>query len=367
MNLPQKLLWALVVLALLATLGAAGWSQVLASRRPAPEPEETQEQPPVIGEWSLTERSGRPFGSADLQGRVWVANFIFTNCAGPCPVMTQSMEKLIALLPNEPEMRFVTFSVDPKRDTPEVLREFAARHRQDPRWFFVTGWPVYNLVYDRFKMMARPAENPTPGQEIIHSTSFVLIDGTGTMRGLYDYKIEFDDYGEATKTPDIRRLAEDVRKLLHPPPPPDPRASAPAWARALPSVNAGLNGLAAVLLLTGLYLIKTKRIGAHRVAMISACAVSAAFLACYVVYHVKVGSVPYTGPAWSKAPYYGVLISHVVLAAFVLPLAVTTLWLGMKERFQTHRGLARWTLPIWMYVSVTGILVYVMVYGVGRA
>jgi len=353
MNLAQKLLWALVVLALAATLAAAAWSHV----RSLSKVDESGEpvQMPVIGDWTLTERSGKPFGSADVKGRVWVANFIFTNCAGPCPVMTQSMEQVIELLPNEPEIRFVTFSVDPQRDTPEVLREFAGRHRQDPRWFFVTGIQVYNLVYDRFKMVARPAENPTPGQEILHSTSFVLIDSTGRMHGLYDYKVEFDDYGDPTKTPDIRRLAEDARFLVRRPP----------WVRALPTVNAGLNGLAAVLLLIGLYLIKSRRKEAHRRAMIGACIVSALFLVSYVIYHVQAGSMPYRGPAWSKIPYYGVLISHVVLAAFVLPLAAATLWLGQKDRVDAHRGLARWTLPIWMYVSVTGILVYVMVYGVG--
>lgn len=131
----------------------------------------------------------------------------------------------------------------------------------------------------------------------------------------------------------------------------------------LPTVNALLNGLATVLLLAGLMLIKRGRELAHKRVMLSAFATSVVFLACYLVYHVQTEVVrSFPGPPPVSYVYYGILISHVVLAAVVPVLAVATIYFGLRDNRQRHRRLARWTLPIWLYVSVTGVVIYLMLY-----
>jgi uncharacterized membrane protein YozB (DUF420 family) len=130
----------------------------------------------------------------------------------------------------------------------------------------------------------------------------------------------------------------------------------------LPAVNATLNGTAGVLLLTGYSLIRRKRIQAHKRVMLTAFGVSVAFLICYLVYHFQVGSVPYkkTGPL--RTAYYSILITHTMLAVTVPVLAIITLRRALRGDFKRHRKIARWTFPIWLYVSVTGVVVYMMLY-----
>jgi putative membrane protein len=130
----------------------------------------------------------------------------------------------------------------------------------------------------------------------------------------------------------------------------------------LPAVNATLNGISAVLLVIAYVLIINRRIDAHRRVMIAAFTTSSLFLICYVVYHAQVGSVPFTRQGFVRPIYFGILITHVTLAAAVLPLAIITLSRALKARFDRHRAIARWTLPIWLYVSITGVLVYVLLY-----
>jgi uncharacterized membrane protein YozB (DUF420 family) len=130
----------------------------------------------------------------------------------------------------------------------------------------------------------------------------------------------------------------------------------------LPALNATLNAIAAVLLMTGYAFIRRGHVRRHRAAMISACVVSVLFLTSYVVYHANVGSRPFTGRGPIRIVYFTILITHVVLAAAVPPLAIITLWRGLRARFDRHVAIARWTFPIWMYVSVTGVIVYLMLY-----
>jgi uncharacterized membrane protein YozB (DUF420 family) len=130
----------------------------------------------------------------------------------------------------------------------------------------------------------------------------------------------------------------------------------------LPAVNATLNAISGVLLLVGYALIRAKRIDLHRRVMISAFVTSSLFLVCYVVYHAQVGSVRFTRQGFVRPLYFTILITHVTLAAAVLPLAIITLSRGLKARYARHRAIARWTFPIWLYVSVTGVLVYVLLY-----
>ena len=130
----------------------------------------------------------------------------------------------------------------------------------------------------------------------------------------------------------------------------------------LPAVNATLNGISAVLLVIGYVLIRQQKIRQHRRVMLGAFTVSCLFLVGYVIYHYNVGSKPYPGQGPIRTVYFFILITHVVLAAFVPPMAIITLVRALRERFDTHARLARWTLPIWLYVSVTGVAVYWMLY-----
>jgi putative membrane protein len=130
----------------------------------------------------------------------------------------------------------------------------------------------------------------------------------------------------------------------------------------LPAVNATLNALSGILLTIGYFLIRARRIAQHRTCMIAAFVTSSLFLTCYLVYHAQVGSVRFPRHGFVRPLYYTILISHVTLAALVPPLAIVTMSRGLKARFASHRRIARWTLPIWLYVSVTGVLVYVLLY-----
>jgi putative membrane protein len=130
----------------------------------------------------------------------------------------------------------------------------------------------------------------------------------------------------------------------------------------LPALNATLNAISGVLLAIGYLLIRARRIEQHRRCMIAAFIASSLFLVSYVVYHAQVGSVRFTRQGFVRPLYFTILITHVTLAAAVLPLAILTLSRGLQARYAKHRAIARWTLPIWLYVSVTGVLVYVLLY-----
>jgi uncharacterized membrane protein YozB (DUF420 family) len=131
----------------------------------------------------------------------------------------------------------------------------------------------------------------------------------------------------------------------------------------LPALNATLNATAMALLTAGFIFIKRRNVVAHRACMLAACAVSAAFLACYVAYHLRTGArTPFGGTGFIRAVYFGMLVSHILLAMAIVPLGLTTLTLALRGRFERHRAWARWTFPVWYYVSITGVLVYFSLY-----
>jgi putative membrane protein len=130
----------------------------------------------------------------------------------------------------------------------------------------------------------------------------------------------------------------------------------------LPTVNALLNTTSAVLLILGGIFIWQRKIAAHRTCMLGAVAVSAVFLASYIYYHFNVGSVRFTGQGWARPVYFTILLTHTVLAVAVLPLVLVTVWRALRGSFDKHKRVARWTYPIWMYVSVTGVVIYLMLY-----
>ena len=130
----------------------------------------------------------------------------------------------------------------------------------------------------------------------------------------------------------------------------------------LPALNASLNALAACLLALGYWFIRRGRRQAHKASMLAAFVTSALFLVSYVIYHASAGSRPFSGAGPVRVVYFVILVSHIVLAAAILPLALVTLWRALTERFDRHRRIARYTLPLWLYVSVTGVIIYAMLY-----
>lgn len=293
-----------------------------------------------VPEFRLTNQRGEPFGTLELRGRVWIADFVFTRCQGPCPMMSYRMKQLQERLP--PEILLVSFSVDPRYDTPEVLREYARRYDAvEGRWWFLTGGKeeIHKLSMEGFKLAAGE-EFEKDASLIIHDERFVLVDREGRIRGYY----------MGTEPEEMARLRKDAPAVLY------------GWWLALPHVNAGLNLMCALLLLAGLGFIKAGGIRPHITCMALALAASALFLTSYLAYHFKVGSKPYEGEGGLRVVYLSILISHSVLAAAVVPLALITVWRAWKRRFEQHKGIARWTLPIWLYVSVTGVVVYWMLY-----
>ncbi|MBI3493341.1 MAG: DUF420 domain-containing protein [Acidobacteria bacterium] len=130
----------------------------------------------------------------------------------------------------------------------------------------------------------------------------------------------------------------------------------------LPAVNASLNALSGILLVIAYAFIRARRIAQHRACMLAAFTTSSLFLLCYLIYHAQVGSVPFMRHGFVRPLYFTILITHVTLAATVVPLSIVTLSRGLKARYPQHRRIARWAFPIWLYVSVTGVLVYVLLY-----
>ncbi len=157
-----------------------------------------------LPDFNLTERSGQPLHLADLAGKVWIADFFYTTCPGPCPMMTSRLSDVQKAFGSENDLRLVSISIDPQKDTPEVLKLYAEQFQATDRWLFLTGSKdaIYGLARDGFKLpIAEPAK---PGEQIIHSTRLVLIDRTGAVRGFY----------EATDEAGVRDLLRDTRKLL---------------------------------------------------------------------------------------------------------------------------------------------------------
>ena len=159
----------------------------------------------ALPDFALTERSGQPLKLQDLRGKVWIADFIFTHCAGPCPLMTMRMSKLQESLQKNPDVRLVSFTVDPARDTPQVLSEYAANYGASrDRWFFLTGEQaaIYNLATNGFHMAV--LEDASGNKQPDHSTRFVLLDRGARIRGYYD----------GTSEEALDQLLKDVSTLL---------------------------------------------------------------------------------------------------------------------------------------------------------
>lgn len=172
-----------------------------------------------VGSFSLTERSGKTVTDADLKGKVWVASFVFTRCAGPCPQVTATVRRLQSELPADPGLRFVTFTVDPSRDDPTELKQYADRYKADPaRWLFLTGdeATIHALSRERFlQAAARKAGEPKPGDEFEHSTRLTVVDKRGVIRATFEgVRDDTDPNAEREFEAGLKRLKEKVAALL---------------------------------------------------------------------------------------------------------------------------------------------------------
>jgi protein SCO1/2/putative membrane protein len=332
--------------ACLAAVVAAGAAAPLSAQSDTLHQDLVDPVPP----FALTDQSGRTVRRDDLLGKVWVANFFFTGCAGDCSKTNAAMARLQRDLAGYAEVRLVGFSVYPEQDTPEVLRHYAEYWGADPeRWHLLTGQTaaIYDLVEKGFKQGVGRTRDTRPGYEVYHSFSLMVVDGQGKIRG----------YVDGRKPEEVERLAERVKELV--------RAGRRADAADLPALNAVLNGTCAVLLALGFVAIRGRWVRTHKALMLSAFAVSVAFLACYLYYHFAVlGGEPtrFSGEGPIRPLYFAVLLSHTVLAAVVAPLAILVTFLGLSGRLARHVAIARVTLPLWLYVSVTGVVVYWLLY-----
>lgn len=193
----------LAVVALVASLCVAGCSS-------SPEDDEPPLYP--VGEFRLTERSGRSVGRDDLLGKVWVAAFFFTRCGTSCPKVSDTMSRLQKDLAGQKDVLLVSFSVDPEHDCCDVLRDYATGFGADPeRWLFLTGkqQEVYDLVQNSFRLSVRQNEGKerTPGNEVMHRSTLVLVDRRGQVRGY------FEGVPEKPTPEDQQRYEESQQKL----------------------------------------------------------------------------------------------------------------------------------------------------------
>ena len=302
--------------------------------------------PSLSGTFRLTERSGRLVTEADLADHVWVASFIFTRCPLSCPRITSVMKDLQGKFAGT-GVQLVSLSVDPEHDTPAILSEYASRFSADPaRWWFLTGpkTEVTDLIRARFKLgleETSPADRELGAEAFAHSDRLALVDRGNRVIGYF-----------ATTEPDaLSSLIQQAKQR-----------AAPAWVRRLPTLNATLNSSCAVFLVLGWTLIRLGRPRAHATCMIAAFVVSTIFLSCYLVYHYHAGSVPFRGTGPPRLAYFTILLSHTVLAVAMVPLILLTLLRASRRDWARHARIARVTFPIWLYVSITGVVIYLMLY-----
>jgi protein SCO1/2 len=301
-------------------------------------------EPFAVGAFALTDQHGNKVSGDDLRGKVWIAHFFYPTCQGPCTQTVPTMRRLHEIFAGKPDIVLVSIALT--GDSPALLERFARDHDAGPGWLFLTREnstdDVLRLVQTSFAQTALRKDNPRPGDEIEHTVSLFLVDREGNMRGYVDGR-------DASVAPEF---AEQARALA-------------AERYRLPALNAVLNSLSALLLVCGWLAIKRRRERLHTACMLAALATSALFLAGYLWFHFAIqGGQPtrFRGPDPVRIAYFAVLISHTILAMAVAPLALYVAWQGWRDHRPRHVRLARWTLPIWLYVSVTGVVVYWMLY-----
>ena len=339
----------LLGLAIVATFIVVGLSVSLALVNPEPSANRAAERLPEVKRlpaFRLLDQKGREVGLDDLSDQVCLVSFIFTRCKLSCPRITTVMKDLGEKLAGT-DVRLVSISVDPAHDTPEVLNAYAESFEIDPeRWRLLTGETdaVMELVREGFGLSAVPVppeELTEDMEEIAHSDRIALVDRGGRLIGFYD----------STEEERMAALVGEAKL----------RGS---WVGQMPAINASLNFAASVLLALAWAAILARRVTLHAILMSVALVVSAVFLGCYLTYHFNLEGVskPYDGAGPIRYVYYTILISHVSLAILMLPVLILTVVRVLRRRFALHARIAAVTYPIWAYVSVTGVVVYFMLY-----
>lgn len=373
----RLLLAVLSALFLVPFAAAQGGALPYPTSTAAPAPasaERFQAVPP----FSFEDSRGGTLSSADLVGRTWIAVPFFLRCAGPCPSITRDIGERVLPALEGTDIKVVSFSIDPEFDSPEKLSAYADDKGYDrERWYFVSSKDeeaMHAFVKDGLKFaIDRNEDEDDPGLAITHSTRMPIVDGEGRIAGWYEIA-DPSRSDDPPPTDEAERIVEARYGLLI------ARARAvagldfdagPAAAGSvrsqIPLLNATLNGLSFVLLLLGYAAIKRGNEGVHRLFMRAAFVTSALFLGFYLYYHFVVlpisgGPTKYNGTGVAKTLYLVMLASHVLLAIVNLPMVLRVLWLAHTEDWDRHKRLARWTFPIWLYVSVTGVAVYLVLY-----
>jgi protein SCO1/2/putative membrane protein len=294
--------------------------------------------------FSLKTSKGADFQPQDLRGKVWVAHFFYTTCTGSCTKTAPTMMELQkAFAGKKRDVALVSISLN--NDSPADLERYARDLGADPeQWIFVTGPTdtVHAIVQNVFFQSAMLSGSKERGKEVNHSPNLVLVDGSGEIRG----------YVDGSSSYFFDHLVSRVRALVRP-------------KFLLAAVNAGFNALCTVLLVAGYVAIRKKKETLHKACMLSAVVVSILFLASYLYFHFGVldgQPTRFQGEGWIRPAYFAVLLTHTALAALVAPLALYIAYQGLRDNRPRHVRIARWTLPIWLYVSITGVIVYGMLY-----
>ncbi len=303
-----------------------------------------------VSDFALINQKGENVRLTNLKGKIWIADFIFTRCQSQCPLMSGHMRELQSKLLNS-EVLLVSFTVDPEHDRPEILSEYAKRlGAQEGKWIFLTGEKkqIWDLAEIGFKLgvdTATPEDLKQGGEPILHSERFVLVDQVGNIRGFYD----------STETLKLDELIRDAQALTK-------NQEKKHWIRTLPALNAGLNTTCAILIILGLILIRQGAWTGHALCMCFAMLISSLFLISYLYYHFHGGHVHFLHHGFIRIFYFVILISHTILAFLVPPLTIAALYQALRSRFDKHVRIAKIAFPIWLYVSVTGVIVYYMLY-----
>lgn len=301
------------------------------------------------GNFTLTDRSGQIVHARDLRGFIWVAQFFYPGC-NECGKNLPTMRRLQEIYRGKPYVRIVSFALE--HGDAETLNKFAADQNAEPgQWLFLADKDknqMHDVVRHSFSTQVIRRVNPSAEDLLGHSTRLILIDANGIMVGQLD----------ATDPSAADALAVEIEKLRM-------RQSIPIAAGDMPRCNAVLNASCTVLLLLGWIAIRLRYVTLHKMLMLLALSVSMVFLASYLFYHFAVMHMEPTrfrGEGAARYVYFGILISHTILAITVAPMAIYITVQGLRNAIPQHVKVARWTLPIWLYVSVTGVVVYWMLY-----
>lgn len=300
-----------------------------------------------IGEFTLIEKDGQTITNNTLKGKICVFSFIFTRCATQCPMMSQNFAVMQNIIEKYKDVYLISITGDPEFDNTKILQEYAQNYGARNRWLFLTGdkETIYDLSINKFQLGLKKAttEEIKQGSDIImHSTRFILVDENGIIKGNYDSREEKS----------IKKLHQDLDRLVK---------NRDVFSK-LPTLNAILNSISATLLILGFIFIKRKNTKAHKIYMISAFCTSTLFLISYLIYHYRVGSVKFQGTGFIRQIYFFILLTHTILAIAIVPLAIRTVYLALKSSFDRHKKIAYITLPIWVYVSISGVVIYLLLY-----